>query len=134
MKGYMTVEASLLLPMVFGVLMFVLSLLFYSYDRCLLEQDVTSILVGSGYGEEDVQEIASDIEREIIDWYLEKYVWMDVTIRELVVKDNSVRLAVEGKYNGPFFKDIEVQRQFMELSPTFWLRQKNKLEKQLAEE
>ncbi len=37
--GYMTVEASLLMPMVLCVLVFVLYLSFYLYDRCTLEQD-----------------------------------------------------------------------------------------------
>ncbi|MBQ8823165.1 MAG: hypothetical protein IJZ82_11015 [Lachnospiraceae bacterium] len=131
MKGYMTVEASLVLPLAFGMMMFVLSLLFYSYDRCLLEQEVMSLLVGSEYLEGE--EKASLLEQEIENWYLDKYVWMDIAVRELVASDNRVKLTVEGRYTGPYFPDMEIQRKVTTLSPTFWIRQKNKLEKQLVE-
>lgn len=133
MKGYMTVEASLVLPMVFGMVMFVMSMLFYSYDRCVLEQEVTSFLVGSGYVDGDVQEKACSLEQEIRNWYLDKYVWMDVAVRELVTKNGSVSLSIEGEYGGPFFSDVVVERHLIEMSPTFLIRQKNKWEEQFGE-
>lgn len=123
MKGYMTVEASLVLPLVFGMMMFVLSLLVYSYDRCVLEQEVMSYLVGSQYREEKTE-----------DWYLEKYVWMGVEILEKADGSSGERLGVRGNYNGPFFADVEIERRALRFSPTFWLRQKNKLEKRIQRE
>ena len=130
MKGYMTVEASLVLPMVFGVILFVLSLLFYSYDRCLLEQDVAALVVRSEYLEGGTtEEKVQRLKAEVREWYLEKYVWMDVTVPKLSVKEDSVKIRAEGNFRGPFFENIVVERQGMTLSPTFLLRQKMKLDK-----
>ncbi|MBQ7919614.1 MAG: pilus assembly protein [Lachnospiraceae bacterium] len=130
MKGYMTVEASLVLPAVFGVIMFVLSLLFFFYDRCLLEQEVTSLIVRSEYLEgESLEEKARNMKETVEDWYLEKYVWMDVRVPELLVKTNQVQVKAEGTFCGPFFDKAVVERGTMSLSPTFLLRQKVKLEK-----
>ena len=123
MKGYMTVEASLVLPVVFGVMMFVLSLLIYSYDRCMLEQEVMSCLVEDEYEEEKTEA-----------WYWNKYVWMSVEITEKAVGNGGERLGVRGNYNGPFFPDLEIERRAVRFSPTFWLRQKNKLEKSMQRE
>ncbi len=130
MKGYMTVEASMILPMVFGVVMFVLSLLFYSYDRCLLEQDVAALVVRSEYLDGGtIEEKAQRMNTEIAQWYLEKYVWMDVIVPEFVVKEDLVQIRAEGCFRGPFFKKVVVERQGRTLSPTFWLRQRIKLDK-----
>lgn len=41
--AYMTVEAAMVLPIALGVIVFVIYLLFFQYDRCLLEQN-TGIL------------------------------------------------------------------------------------------
>ncbi len=132
MKGYMTVEASFILPMVFGVILFVISLLFYSYDRCLLEQDVMSLVVRSEYLEgDDLQEKRALLEQDIINWYLDKYVWMKVMVRDLEIKMNFVRIEASGIFDGPFFQKAEVQREMFVLSPKFWIRQKVKLEKQI---
>ena len=38
--AYLTVEAALILPMVLGVIILVIYLLFFQYDRCLMEQNV----------------------------------------------------------------------------------------------
>jgi hypothetical protein len=43
--GYFTVEAALLFPFVLGVILLVIYLWFYSYDRCLMEQDCAIALV-----------------------------------------------------------------------------------------
>ena len=45
--GYFTVEAALLFPFVLGVILLVMYLWFYSYDRCLMEQDCAISLIKS---------------------------------------------------------------------------------------
>lgn len=130
MKGYMTVEASMILPLVFGVVMFVLSLLFYSYDRCLLEQDVAALVVRSEYLDGGtIEEKAQRMNAEIAQWYWDKYVWMDVRAPKLVVREDSVQIRIEGDFQGPFFEAVAVERQGQTWSPTFWLRQKIKLDR-----
>lgn len=123
MKGYMTVEASFVLPVVLGMMMFVMSLLIFVYDRCVLEQEVMSYLVGNEYEEEGT-----------VDWYLNKYVWMDVETSEKRAGSTGKSLRVRGVYNGPFFPDAEIERRTWSFSPTFWIRQKNKLENSIQKE
>lgn len=134
MKGYMTVEASLVIPMVFGMVVFILSLLFYSYDRCLLEQDVMTYVVRSVYLDGDsVEEKTQSLEAELRNWYRDKYVWMDISVRELMIKADAVELKAEGSFQGPFFESALAKRQMVTWSPTFWIRQKIKLEEQLQD-
>ena len=47
-KAYFTVEAAVLDPIVLGVIVLMTYLLFFQYDRCLLEQDMGRAAVRSG--------------------------------------------------------------------------------------
>ena len=47
-KAYFTVEAAVLYPIVLGVIVLMTYLLFFQYDRCLLEQDMGRAAVRSG--------------------------------------------------------------------------------------
>ena len=133
MKGYMTVEASMVLPIAFGVIMFVLSLLFYSYDRCLLEQEVAALIVRSEYlAGEDLEEKVRNVDGAVREWYLDKYVWMDIEVPEIQVGANGIQVKAKGTFLGPFFGTALVEREEMRLSPTFLIRQNRKL-KELAE-
>lgn len=68
-NAYFTVEAALVLPIVIAALLFVIYMMLFQYDRCLLEQDMGAIaLWGSGgrfrcggYGAEDAGEIGGII-------------------------------------------------------------------------
>ena len=48
MKGYFTVETSLILPMVLAVQVFLIYAMLRQYDRCLLEQDMGILTVYAG--------------------------------------------------------------------------------------
>ena len=43
--GYFTVEAALIFPFVMGVILLVIYMWFFQYDRCLMEQDYALITV-----------------------------------------------------------------------------------------
>lgn len=43
--GYFTVEAALVLPLVFSTLLMTISLFVFQYDRCLLEQDAGLLML-----------------------------------------------------------------------------------------
>lgn len=45
LEGYFTVEAALILPLVFSVLILTVSLFVFQYDRCLLEQDAGLLML-----------------------------------------------------------------------------------------
>ena len=52
MKAYFTVEAACVLPIVFGVYIFLIYGMFYQFDRCLLEQDVALQVLKEQWGTE----------------------------------------------------------------------------------
>ena len=54
LSGYMTVEAALLMPMVWFSLFFVMFAGFFLYDRCIAEQD-SKIIVGKSDPQGDVK-------------------------------------------------------------------------------
>ena len=39
-EGYLTLEAALILPMLIAAILFVIYMLVFQYNRCLLEQDL----------------------------------------------------------------------------------------------
>ena len=44
-KAYLTVEAALVLSVVFGVIVMIIYVMFFQYNRCLMEQDVGTLVV-----------------------------------------------------------------------------------------
>ena len=46
-KAYLTVEAAMVIPVVIGTIVFLIYMMFYQYNRCLLEQDVGVLAVRS---------------------------------------------------------------------------------------
>ena len=42
-NGYFTVEAALVFPFVMGVVIFIIYILFFQYDRCLMEQSAGTL-------------------------------------------------------------------------------------------
>ena len=45
-KGYFTVEAACIMPLMLGIYVFLIFAMFYRYDRCLLEQDTGLMAIG----------------------------------------------------------------------------------------
>ncbi|MCR4617483.1 MAG: pilus assembly protein [Lachnospiraceae bacterium] len=51
MKGYFTLEAALIMPIVLGIVFLVIYMWFYAYDRCLMEQDMGTSLASGVYAQ-----------------------------------------------------------------------------------
>lgn len=116
-------------------MVFIISMLLYCYDRCLLEQDISAFAVRSTYiSGEDVEQRRAVMESELEKWYREKYIWMDAVVDKITLQSYKVELKGKGCFRGGFWKEAEVKRQVYTLSSTFLLRQKAKLEKVLGEE
>ena len=68
-KAYFTVEAAVLYPIVLGVIVLMTYLLFFQYDRCLLEQDMGRAAVRSGsrwmQKKEELAQILDCAQREV---------------------------------------------------------------------
>lgn len=74
-NGYFTLEAAFILSLVFWIILLIIFLAFYQYNRCLLTQDTYRIaLRGSQLKKTSEQDIKLKIQDEITNWYYEKYV------------------------------------------------------------
>ncbi len=73
-NGYFTVEASILLPFVLGVILLVIYLWFFAYDRCLMEQDYAMVLIKGIYTSDLTPEERVGYVKELADkTYREEY-------------------------------------------------------------
>ena len=101
-EAYFTVEAALVLPMVIGVVLLVLYLLFFQYDRCLMEQEAGALSVrGCALqitdGEELVRQLslqASKSDKAYLAW--------DKENARIRLQKNRVRVECSGGLKFPF--------------------------------
>ena len=74
-SGYFTVEAAMVMPIVLWVVLFVIYLLFFQYNRCLTDQDVgVLVLRGSILQEESPKERIKKIRGYAEQIYDDKYI------------------------------------------------------------
>ena len=73
-KAYFTVEASLVMPIVIGSIIFVMGFLLFWYNRCLMEQDLSMLTVkGSQIKEEDPEKFLEELRDWQREYFPEKY-------------------------------------------------------------
>ena len=101
--AYFTVEAALLLPFVLAVIVLVIYLWFYQYDRCLLEQDAGVLaLRGSVCGISDKEELMQWLEGEAQKTDADKYInWTRKNI-EMKLERDALKVKSAGELNYPF--------------------------------
>ena len=74
-NAYFTVEAALVLPIVIAALLFVIYMMLFQYDRCLLEQDMGAIaLWGALVDASDAEDMERKTQGRLGELYREKYV------------------------------------------------------------
>ena len=73
-EGYFTVEAAMVLPIVIAVILMIIYMWFFQYNRCLMEQD-TAILAlrGSILQAEEKEEVFSFVQAQYQERNKEKY-------------------------------------------------------------
>ena len=73
-NAYMTVEAALLFPFLTGAILFVVYMLLFQYDRCLLEQDMGALaLWGSLAQATEAGTLEEKVQKRVADVYKDKY-------------------------------------------------------------
>lgn len=99
-NGYMTVEAALLIPMVWFSLFFVVFTGFFLYDRCIAEQDSKIIVMRAS------QERETD-EAKVIRKVMEKgelagrkkLLFSNAVQKELQVSEDKAKIKISGRVN-----------------------------------
>ena len=129
--GYLTVEASLIMPIVFYVCVFIIYSGFFLYDRCVMKQDAyRAVLKASSIYRQDSQEVyntAWDMLRNLTD---QKYVAADCQYE--VAVQRKVKVTVTGRIQMPFrglekmtdvsLWNIEETAESKCLNPVLWIR------------
>ncbi len=97
LNGYMTVEASLIMPMVLYICILIICLGFFLYDRCILEQDCYRIaLHGSSHYKDDNQTAYNAAYSYMGKVVSDKYITKDYQFHVQVQK--AVEVELSGRY------------------------------------
>ncbi len=103
LDAYMTVEAALVFPIVMGSILFVIYMMVFQYDRCLLEQDTGAIALWGSLAEAaDTAELESKIQERMYELYRDKYVMWRFQTLEASLEKNRFFVNGEGKLSFPF--------------------------------
>ena len=129
--GYMTVEATLILSIVFGVYLFLIGCGFWIYDRCILEQDIATLTIKCVVAEEE--ELENVWKQALENRDGEKYLWLEA--EEPVWQRQGWKFTITGRGRDHVLSDCSVSYEVWDLNPEDWLRRKRsiKLEKEKEE-
>lgn len=140
-NAYFTVEAALVLPLVMGAMIMGLYLFCYQYDRCILEQDVGSLLIYScALATENAgstEDIRENIELRAGALNHTKYAAWELTALDIKIEKNRISLTGQGQLTFPvpdwnfWNKDnvweAKVSYDSSRLSPVYYIRQYRKV-------
>lgn len=142
-NAYFSLEACIIMPLVFYSIIFLMYVGFYQYDKCILQQDVFRMLIrGSQTKFLSNEELAQKMKEEDAQWYYDKYVlcsWNDkkievgygeICIKQQAVLNASVPIIME--WTGMEFWDMSMNFSSTRIHPVKTIRSCRKLEK-LAE-
>lgn len=136
--AYFTVEAALVIPLVMAAIVFLMYMMFYQYNRCLMEQDLGILLVKgsaneSERAEERVQRTSANEAKRNYDKYL---MWENGEVTATQER-NKLSVKQKGQLMFPFadwqIKGVasvwtsEAEYKCNLLSPTFFVRSYQKL-------
>lgn len=100
-EAYFTVEAVLVFPMALYICVFIIYSGFYTYDRCVIEQDAyRAALQGSSIYRQDNREVYNAAEDTLRTLMTDKYIAADCTFMIRVQQD--VSITIEGSTIMPF--------------------------------
>lgn len=101
--AYFTVEAVLILPLTLGVILLVIYLWFYQYDRCLMEQDMGMLaLRGAVLQKSDSRERLEEVKSLLGMRDIDKYVAWEEGGADIKVSGGKVRVRQQGTIRFPF--------------------------------
>ena len=110
-KAYFTVEAAVLYPIVLGVIVLMTYLLFFQYDRCLLEQDMGRAAVRSGSRwMQKKEELNRQLQEKDMFFDTEKYIAWESELPVWKLEKNQVTVEQTGRMPYPFSEITEVPR------------------------
>ena len=123
MRAYFTVEAACILPIIFGVYVFIIYAMLYQYDRCLLEQDVALLVLKTDWEENRSAALSGEQINES-----EAYLVLELEENVLKEEWGEISAWAKGKVNIPFYGDwgMKVSYTCGQIRPVDWIRMKQK--------
>lgn len=122
--AYFTVEASLVIPIVIGSIVFIICFLLYWYNRCVMEQDLAMLAVEVTQSRaESVDELEQELRTWKADYMTEKdYAW-EMSGVTLEMKGNQMELRRSGHLLlGNFVWKADASCKTMKIHPVTFLR------------
>ncbi|MBR1478558.1 MAG: hypothetical protein IJ608_11445 [Lachnospiraceae bacterium] len=136
-NAYMTLEAAIIMPIVFAAIVLIIYMWFFQYDRCLMEQDSNAVALKTASAYAQNNQIRYELMKSYVDEIYEgKYVAWDYGAKYGIEK-NKVKVSIAGKLLFPFggtefvpYPDIwesRAENVNSILSPAFVTRQVRKM-------
>lgn len=136
-SAYFTVEAAMVLPMVFSVVIIIIYMMFFQYNRCVLEQDVGILaLRGANMQEENKNILLKMLQSEAQKMDVNKFVAWETGEIETKIEKNTVKVSQSGKLRFPFYGfgiggehiwSTRVEYENERIEPTSFIRNYRKL-------
>lgn len=102
-RGYFTVEAAMVLPMIMIFILWMIYLWFFQYNRCLMEQDAGVLaLQGAALQSEDNEERIRQLRKIADQVYGEKYIAWESGEPELKIEKGTIYVKQKGRIRFPF--------------------------------
>lgn len=100
--AYFTAEAAMVLPCVLALIVTVIYLLFYQYDRCLMEQEL-GLLTLEAYAvqTDDAQKMVTLLQSESVEEE-ERFLALETGDLSISIRGRRIRLSREGTLRYPF--------------------------------
>lgn len=136
--AYFTVEATLVLTLTLGVIVVLIYIMFFQYNRCLLEQDIGALaLKGCAIQAESKEELLQKLRKYESQIYLDKYIAWECGEVSIELKQDEVKVERAGcvifPFSGEAFFDLESRWETKAvyenecISPVAFVRAFNKL-------
>ena len=127
-RAYFTVEAAILYPVVLGVVMLMMYLLFFQYDRCLLEQDMGRAAVrGGSRWMQKKEELNQQLQEKDLFFDTEKYIAWESELPTWKLEKNQVTVEQTGRMPYPFSAITGVPR-YWSAKASFQVNRNNPVE------
>lgn len=137
-NGYFTVEAAMVFPVALGTVLFIVYMLIFQYDRCLLEQDMGALaLWGSRVRAESSAELRSLIQKQTNEIYKDKYAVWKMLVLDVKLEHNRFTATGKGQlafpvpgmnfWNRENVWTAEAEYRFWRILPTDFVRLCNRV-------
>lgn len=137
-NAYLTVEAALVFPVALGTVLFIVYMLLFQYDRCLMEQDMGVLALWvSRERAESPGELQDVIQERTSEIYKDKYAVWEMRALDVKLEHNCFAVAGKGQLTFPvpginFWNrdnvwEAEANYRFWKISPPDFVRLCNKV-------